>query len=132
MRRELVYVAHPLSGDIAGNAARVRRWLRWLIDREPDVAFTCAWLPYVDVLDDAVPEHRARGLRDCLVTAERVNGIVLCGGVISSGMRQELQVVLAFGGWVADLTEFFEPPSGPEILGSPLVYGRSVWLGRPR
>ena len=28
--KEVFYVAHPVSGDVAGNVANVIRWIHWL------------------------------------------------------------------------------------------------------
>jgi hypothetical protein len=119
---EVAYFAHPLAGNVQENIKRAKRWLRWLMDYEPNVAFCCPWLPFVDVLDEGRPDHRRRGLRDDIVIARRCDGIVLCGGRISNGMRMEMEAVVEVGGWVADLTKFGEePPVGfdPDLkLGS--------------
>ena len=44
MSRPRAYLAHPFSGDPHGNLQRARRWLRWLMGREPGVAFECSWM----------------------------------------------------------------------------------------
>ncbi|MDQ3276637.1 MAG: hypothetical protein M3Q39_16805 [Actinomycetota bacterium] len=124
----VVYLAHPLGGDVEGNAARARRWLRWLMDSEPSVAFCCPWLPFVDVGDDDSPPARARGLRDDVAIAARCDGIVLCGGDVTPGMQLELDAVVAAGGWVADLTFLGAEPGAPS--GTLLNAGRIVWRGR--
>ena len=122
---EVVYVAHPVSGDVTGNAARARRWLRWLIERELDVSFCVPWLPYIEVLDEeGNAGQRERGLRDVVAIAGRCHGIVLCGGRISAGMKREAREVLqvgngGVGGWVVDLTDLgVEPPD--QISSRPL------------
>lgn len=107
---QVVYLAHPVSGDVAANIARAMRWLRWLMDNEPDVAFCCPWLPYLDVLNEDNAEHRARGLRDDVEIAKRCDGIVLCGGRLSGGMALERDAVIAAGGFVIDLTGFGDEP----------------------
>jgi hypothetical protein len=116
---ELVYFAHPLGGDIDGNVARARRWIAWLVAQESSITFLAPWLPYVDVFRELHPganDHghplRDRFMRDNLAIASVCDGIVLCGGRVSSGMQQELDVVTDQGGWVADLTSLgAEPPS---------------------
>ena len=125
----IVYVGHPLSGNVPGNTASVRTWIRYLIDAEPDVAFVCSWLPYVDVLDDANPAHRERGLRDCLFVAPMCDGIVLCGDRISDGMRMEVEAIEKAGGWVSDLTGFDRDEAVLNQL-SPLRWGRWVWMAK--
>lgn len=120
---EVVYLAHPLGDDVDNNAARARRWLRWLMNCEPTRAFCCPWLPFIDVgypdekrgpgaIDpDSMPAYRIRCLRDDVTIAARCDGIVLCGGKISPGMRAEAAACLDAGGWVVDLTGLgAEPP----------------------
>jgi hypothetical protein len=96
----LIYVAHPVSGDPIGNAARARRWLRWLLDSVPGVYFTAPWLAYLDVLDDTDPEHRRRGLRCSIANAARAEGIILVGGEVTNGMQAEREAVTA--SWFTD------------------------------
>jgi hypothetical protein len=152
MKREIVYVAHPLGKDVVGNSQRVVRWLDWLCDREPDVSFLCPWLAYVhvhllrqqtltptghlteltkEILSDAGHPFRDRAMRDNLRTAEACQGIVLCGGEITPGMWKELAVVRHphIAGWVSDLTELGpEPPSTMHAAAiSVLELGRVHW-----
>lgn len=117
---EVWYVAHPVVGDVAGNVARARRWLRWLIDQEPLRAFCCPWIPYVEVLPDADAQQRERGLRDDEAMAARCDGIVLVGGRISSGMRREMLATAAAGGRVVDLTGLGAEPPPSELAVTPL------------
>lgn len=144
---EVVYFAHPLGGDVDGNAARSRRWLRWLMDCEPGYAFCCPWLPYVDIArpedkegpgavdPSQMPAYRQRAFRDDLAIAARCDGIVLVGERISPGMKGELEAVVDRGGWVSDLTDFkesimtkrdWEPGAGP------VATGRHWWAGTKR
>jgi len=144
---QIVYMAHPLGGDVDSNCVRARAWLRWLMDHEPDTAFCVPWLPYVDVgrpdekigpgaIDpDSLPEYRARCLRDDITIAGVCDGIVLCGGRISPGMRMELNEVLRHGGFVADLTNLGVEPPKPEawpwVAIGPITIGRDRWDASP-
>lgn len=74
------------------NAARAGRWLQWLRKSFPETTFIAPWM--VGILtgdDDSDPAQRERGLLDACCTIERCDGIVLCGGRISSGMRREME-----------------------------------------
>lgn len=110
------YLAHPVGAadraGVAANLARAGRWLAWLLAHEPDTAVTAPWLATMlaGVQDDCNPEHRARGMRDNLAVASAMDGIVLVGGRISSGMQSELDAVTAAGGCVSDLTWLGEEP----------------------
>jgi len=129
--RLVVYLAHPVAGQLTGdispqdaaraialNLERAQRWLRWLVDNS-DHAIACPWM--ADVL--ALPEktHRARGMRDTLEILGRCDAIVLVGGRISSGMQEERDLAQRRGLKIASLIGFGpEPP-----LSDPVA---SRWL----
>lgn len=107
------YLAHPVSGDVPANLARAGRWLRWLRLRCPHVTIIAPWLgPLLAGLEnDSDPADRERGLRDCCAVVERCDGIILCGGRVSSGMQREVDALCAHGqGYVADLTSLGDEP----------------------
>jgi hypothetical protein len=129
-------VGAPTDAEVKANLARARLWLLWLIEREADYAFCASWLPYLDVLTDDNGPMRARGMRDNCAMVARCDGIVLCGGRLSSGMDAELArfkltrpgMMAAHG--VADLTSLgAEPPAawGREDLRTPIAEGRRLW-----
>lgn len=84
------YVCHPLGTGEArvANLARVKRWLAWLTGQYDD-AFCCPWVALAEALPDHPSAHE-RGLRDDLSILRKCDGLVLCGGEISRGMRAEL------------------------------------------
>lgn len=122
MNRAVYYVAHPVAGDVAQNARRARQWLAWLMDGEPEVAFVAPWLPYVDAfierfggIDDQGSIFRARCMLDNRTLIARCDGIVLCGGRVSDGMKLEL-AALQLHAAVIDLTHLgAEPPTSPSL-----------------
>ncbi len=152
MKIQLVYVAHPVGapsrGGILTNLDTAALWTGWIKVREPDVAIVIPWLGLLlaGVDDDNDPACRARGVRDNVEAARRCDGIVLCGGRISTGMQLELDAVLEAGGWAADLTRLgILPPRAdhpmPSIAegrpglvnawsNSPLAWGREAWGAR--
>ena len=100
----LLYFAHPVVGSAAGtpeeievvvqaNLQRARRWLSFLFGVMPDAAFEMSWLNYIEILPEG-QATRERGLRDDELNASRCDGIVLCGGELSSGMKREQAAVL--------------------------------------
>lgn len=115
MTRQILYVAHPLaptedeiasrlpgSNDVArrdatkwalqDNLQRALRWLAWLRKSFPETTFIAPWIAAVmSGEDDADPAAREAGLVDDCAVVERCDGIVLCGGRISSGMRREME-----------------------------------------
>ena len=116
MSRAIWYVAHPVHGDVMGNVARAGAWLRWLVAGEPDVAFIAPWIASIHcgADDDNDPAQRARGILDAATVIARCDGIILCGGRVSDGMKIELEAMAAAGGWVLNLNEMgSEPPVTP-------------------
>jgi len=119
-----VHGPHPET-VVACNCDRARRWLRWLLEGAPDVAFVASWLPYVDVLPEDKEtggQWRERGLRDNSAVAARCDGTVLVGGHVSSGMEREASMVRTAGGRVVDLTRLgAEPPQTPLEVQRPRI-----------
>lgn len=96
-RRKLVFVAHPLSGDVTGNLILAKTWLRWLINENPDCSFCLGWAPYCEVLDDDDPEHRERGIRDGMEMLSRCDELWMVGSRLSNGMADERDKAIALG-----------------------------------
>ncbi len=105
------YVAHPLTGDVEGNLARAKRWLRALMEAHPEATFCLPWSVFCELGSDDDEAYRARCLRDDVAIAGRCDGIVLCGGRVSAGMLRELGAVLERNGLVVDLTTLGDEPT---------------------
>lgn len=112
--RLVLYVGHPVSGDVEGNIARALRWLAYLRRQNPQTAFVMPWIAaLLSGEDDSDPDARERGLLDCEAAAARCHGIVLVGGRVSSGMERERRAVIAAGGHVFDYTRVGAEPPAP-------------------
>lgn len=110
---KLYYMAHPVSGDVAGNLARAKRWLKWLYKEYTDWGIIAPWLEIVEYsgLDNNNLEDLLRGLEIDKETVARCDGIILVGGQISRGMHMELEVAKQHGLHIEDLTKLGpEPP----------------------
>lgn len=114
----VIYVAHPVSGDVRGNVNRALRWLRWLMERTPGAVFVAPWIEALLAgADDSDPVQRERGLRDNLEIIKRCDALVLVGGRVSTGMRIELNYAWLHGHACIDLTHLgAEPPSSSDLL----------------
>jgi hypothetical protein len=114
--KPVIYIAHPVSGDVRANAESTILWTRWLLLRDPLRVYIAPWVAevmgfvdqpvldgafYMGILDD-----------DCEVVA-RLDGVVGLGGCWSAGMRQERSVALALGKPVLDMTHFRVPADVP-------------------
>lgn len=77
---------------LRANLDRAMRWLAWLRKSFPETTFVAPWIATVMSLgNDDSQKLREAGLIDDCAVVERCDGIVLCGGRISSGMRREME-----------------------------------------
>lgn len=90
MEKKIIYIAHPIGGDVELNVAKVLAIVKDLnMSGLPIVPFA----PYiVDVLalDDNDPDQRARGFENNRDLLNWVDEIWLYGGRISIGMQREI------------------------------------------
>ena len=90
MKKKIIYIAHPISGDVDANVKSVLDIVKALnMSGLPIVPFA----PYiVDVLalDDNIPEQRARGFENNKQLFNFIDEVWLYGGRISSGMQTEI------------------------------------------
>ncbi len=110
--RAVLYMAHPLGGDVPSNLARAMRWLRWLRKSFPETTFVAPWIAAVVAgEDDADPAQREAGLVDACAVVALLDGVVLVGGRISTGMQREVSwTIVAY-----DLTELGDEPPNPVV-----------------
>lgn len=116
----LIYMAAPVSAPtiegIRANLARARRWLWWLRRTRPEDTIVAPWVLDIEVAIEngsSEAETRAAGLRDCCAIVERCDALALVGGVKSSGMTREANVMLAKGGQILYLLDLGQEP--PEV-----------------
>lgn len=99
-----VYMAHPVGGDVEGNLERARAWYKFLIECNPDMAFSAQWMVEVTLWDDANPAQREAGLLRCMNDVERCDALILVGRKVSTGMARERDHAKAFKLQVIDWT----------------------------
>jgi len=108
----VVYMAHPVSGDVEANLARAKRWYKWITDNYK-VGVVADWIINCEIYDDSNPADREAGLLVCEEIASRCDEIWLVGGVVSNGMAREAEAAEAAGVTVVDLSAAgAEPPEG--------------------
>lgn len=90
MKRKIIYIAHPIGGDVDANIKKVLAIVRELnLSGLPIVPFA----PYiVDVLalDDSDPDQRNRGFENNKQLFQMIDEVWLYGDKISSGMKTEI------------------------------------------
>ena len=61
---KIVYIAHPIGGDVENNLEKVRQIVRKLnLERQDIVPFAPYWLD-CHALDDNNPQERERGIKN--------------------------------------------------------------------
>jgi hypothetical protein len=119
--KPIIYVAHPVSGDVKANCDKVLKWLRWLTEVDPTRIYVAPWvgevLAHLD-LDPIPADFYDRVLSDDEEVIGRLDGILLVGigdygpylrpnGLMkSSGMTREVAAAVLSGGDVYDMRHF--------------------------
>lgn len=94
---KIVYVAHPLRGDIEGNMAHSAEICREISERYPDV-LPLSPLAAFSFLDDTVSEERERALDYCRQLLARADELWLTGTWwLSEGCVAEVFWATAWG-----------------------------------
>ncbi len=119
--KPIIYVAHPVTGDVKANCDKVIKWLRWLTEVDPTRIYIAPWvgevLAHLDM--DPIPaDFYDRVLSDDEEVIGRLDGILLVGigdsgpylrpnGLMkSSGMTREVTAAVLSGGDVYDMRHF--------------------------
>lgn len=120
-RKKVLYLAHPVSGDMLGNALRAVQWVKFFHTNHPYVIVIAPWV--AEVLGflgtDALPEGSTapgafdRVLPDDEEIVRHCDGVVGVGGRLSPGMVRERDAALAAGKSWTDMTRYARPEDVP-------------------
>lgn len=91
---KIVYIAHPLSGDISGNLEKVKNIIRDINLSQPDIVPFAHYFVDCLALDDTKPEERQRGISNdiAFLKAGFISELWLYGDTISKGMSHEIML----------------------------------------
>lgn len=124
MRKKIVYIGHPISGDVQGNKTKVRAICRQLA-LEGEVIPCAPYLEACEYLDDSISEERAAGIAMNLGLFIRgtFDETWLYGPRISLGMEQEAILswdlgIPVIGKTPATSTELLKLPGNPHAQSS--------------
>jgi hypothetical protein len=89
---KIVYIAHPIAGDVWGNIKKILAIVREINLTEPEITPLVPYLADVMALDDTNPIERERGRKNglALLLGGRVDELWCFGGTISPGMEAEI------------------------------------------
>ncbi|MCK9452843.1 MAG: hypothetical protein M0Q90_14205 [Bacteroidales bacterium] len=93
---KIAYIAHPISGDVAGNLKRIEAIGRKINNEEPDTVPFANYFFDCYTLSDDIPAERARGIKNnnALMRKGFIDELRLYGNTISPGMIHEIEIAL--------------------------------------
>ena len=102
---KLIYMAHPVRGDVQHNLVQAKTWLRHLVNKYNGTHTIIApWITECELFDDGDEQQRAAGMQRCKVVIERCDEIWLVGHTGSPGMWQEARWAIAAGVGLVNMT----------------------------
>jgi len=90
MKKKIIYIAHPIGGDVTNNCNSVLNIIKYLNLTDSNIVPFAPYIVDILALDDNDPEQRARGFENNKRLFDFVDEIWLYGGRISSGMQTEI------------------------------------------
>jgi hypothetical protein len=89
---KVVYIAHPIKGDIQGNLEKVKNIVREInLSNHDVIPFAPYWID-CHALNDNNPEERLRGIKNNIAWFEKgvINELWVYGEKVSEGMQLEI------------------------------------------
>ena len=109
---QLLYLAHPIAGDVAGNLANVLLWKEWLQHWYPHLVASVPYYTDLLIYDDSDPEQRAAGIARDMVQLKRHDALVMLVRA-TPGVHNEACAMQGLRRPVYDLRHLGEkPPEG--------------------
>lgn len=103
---KVVYIAHPIGGDVEGNVKKVLDIVQKLNRSNPNIVPFAPYIVDVQALDDRIPSDRKRGFENNEALFKKcVDEVWIFGDKISNGMKQEIEWANELGIKVIDYTD---------------------------
>lgn len=96
---KVVYIAHPISGDIEGNLSKIREIVAHINMTDTNTVPFCPYYLDCVVLDDNDKVQRLRGIMNDveLISRKFIDECWLFGDRISHGMKAEIELFTSLG-----------------------------------
>lgn len=96
---KIVYIAHPVSGDIQGNINRITTIVRLIALEHKNILPFAPYVVDLLALDDNNPFERQRGIENDIELFKRkiMDEVWLYGDKISNGMLAEIKLAHSLG-----------------------------------
>lgn len=104
---KVVYIAHPISGNIKMNLIKIEVIGRRINQNEPNVVPFAPYYFGCNILDDDIKSERERGIKNNVALFKKgfIDELRLYGNRISSGMYHEIKLALELGIDIIPMTE---------------------------
>lgn len=91
---KIVYIAHPIGGNVEANLKKVQRLIGAINRNFPDILPFAHYVVDCLCLNDDIPEQRERGIKNDREFLRRgfIDELWLCGDHISKGMESEAKL----------------------------------------
>jgi hypothetical protein len=95
----VAYIAHPVSGNVAGNLKKIKNIARKINLKEPNVVPFASYYLDCQALDDTIPTERSRGIKNnhALLSKGFIDELRLYGNKIGPGMIEEIELAHELG-----------------------------------
>lgn len=116
---KIVYIAHPIGGDVVENIQNVLDIVKKINLGQKYVVPFAPYVTDVLALDDDKPEEREIGLRNCyhILSSLKIDELWLYGPRVTAGMLAEVELALEKGMPVFIKDPEMEMPAGYEFIG---------------
>jgi len=106
---KIVYIAHPISGNVSENISDILRIIRNINLSKEDVVPLSPYIGDCLAMDDNNPLERKRGIDNCiaLINTGMFDELWLTGERISFGMSEEIKLFKLLGKPIIDYTNKF-------------------------
>lgn len=103
---KIIYIAHPISGDVEGNLQKIAEIYKMVSRSHPEVVPFVPYFATCKSLDDSDPIDRSLGILHNSEFFKRgvIDEVWLFGDRISTGMNHEIQMAEDAGIPVVDKT----------------------------
>lgn len=103
--KKLIYIAHPISGDVVANLEDIRRIVKYINRNFPDVVPCVPYYADCVSLDDSIASDRKRGIKNdiAIINTGIFDELWLTGDKISFGMQEEVKLFILLGKEVINL-----------------------------
>lgn len=104
MKKKIIYIAHPISGDVEANIKSVYGIISDIARSEPDVVPIAPYTAYLHALEEDNPAQREQGINFNLniIASGGVHELRTYGAKLSRGMLIEVQHAMKCGVPVVD------------------------------